>query len=138
MVMLEKPRFADVDPTIQDRLIVGPRTQEEALRMENPLQEGEFVILKDEPNAVTWYCAEIRKILADRIEVKLSRIPNKAKGKALKRSDLSQDMVYEQRHWFANHDTPEHKSWKNEVFMVGKDTSRGCRQTCVNSRSRFV
>ena len=69
MVMLEKPRFADVDPTIQERLIVGPRTQEEALRMENPLQEGEFVILKDEPNAVTWYCAEIRKILADRIEV---------------------------------------------------------------------
>jgi hypothetical protein len=69
MVMLEKPGFADVDPTIQDRLIVGPQPQEEALRMDNPLREGEFVILKDEPNAVTWYCAEIRKILADRIEV---------------------------------------------------------------------
>jgi hypothetical protein len=27
------------------------------------------VILKDDPNAETWYCAEIRKILADRIEV---------------------------------------------------------------------
>jgi hypothetical protein len=29
-----------------------------------------YVILKDDPNATTWYfCAEIRKILADRIEV---------------------------------------------------------------------
>jgi hypothetical protein len=69
MVMLEKPRFADADPTIEDRLIIGPRPQEEALRMDNPLQEGEFVIIKDEPNATTWYCAEVRKILADRIEV---------------------------------------------------------------------
>ncbi len=34
-----------------------------------PLQEGEFVIIKDDPKATTWYCAEIRKILADRIEV---------------------------------------------------------------------
>ena len=33
-------------------------------------REGEFVVLKDDPNAETWYwCAEIRKILADRIEV---------------------------------------------------------------------
>ncbi len=30
MVMLEKPRFADADPTIEDRLIIGPRPQEEA------------------------------------------------------------------------------------------------------------
>jgi hypothetical protein len=34
-----------------------------------PLQEGEYVIMKDDPNAGDWYCAEIRKILADRIEV---------------------------------------------------------------------
>jgi hypothetical protein len=34
----------------------------------NPLQEGEFVIMKDDPNANDWYCAEIRKILADRID----------------------------------------------------------------------
>jgi hypothetical protein len=33
------------------------------------LQEGEFIIFKDNPNAHDWYCAEIRKVLADRIEV---------------------------------------------------------------------
>jgi hypothetical protein len=69
MVMLEKPRFADADPTIENSLIIGPQLQAEALRAGNPLQEGEFVILKDDPDATTWYCAEIKKILADRIEV---------------------------------------------------------------------
>ncbi len=43
--------------------------QIDATVTEQPLQEGKFVILKDEPNAKMWYCAEIRKILADRIEV---------------------------------------------------------------------
>jgi hypothetical protein len=69
MVMLEKPRFADADPTIENRLVIGPQLQAEALRTENPPQEGEFVIIKDDPNAATWYCAEVRKILADRIDV---------------------------------------------------------------------
>jgi hypothetical protein len=35
----------------------------------NPLQEGEFVIIKDDPKAETWYCAEVMKLLADRFEV---------------------------------------------------------------------
>jgi hypothetical protein len=33
------------------------------------VKEGVFVIVKDDPNARAWYCAEVRKILADRIEV---------------------------------------------------------------------
>jgi hypothetical protein len=33
------------------------------------LKEGEFIILKDDPEAKDWYCAEVRSILADRIEV---------------------------------------------------------------------
>ena len=35
----------------------------------NALKEGELIILKDDPEAKDWYCAEIRSILADRIEV---------------------------------------------------------------------
>ena len=69
MVMLEKPRFASEDPTIANRSIIGPQLNSEASRTANPLQEGEFVIMKDDPMAVTWYCAEVRKVLADRIEV---------------------------------------------------------------------
>jgi hypothetical protein len=46
MVMLEKPRFEDADPTIEDRLIIGPQQQAEALRAGSPLQEDEFVIIK--------------------------------------------------------------------------------------------
>ncbi len=33
------------------------------------LQEGEIIILKDEPEAKDWYCAEVRAVLADRLEV---------------------------------------------------------------------
>jgi hypothetical protein len=69
MVMLEKPRFVGEDPTIANRAIIGPQLNSEASRTANPLQEGEFVIMKDDPGAVTWYCAEVRKLLADRIEV---------------------------------------------------------------------
>ncbi len=69
MVMLEKPRFASEDPTIADRIIIEPQLNTEASRAANPIQEGEFVIIKDDPNAETWYCAEVRKILADRLEV---------------------------------------------------------------------
>jgi hypothetical protein len=69
MVMLEKPRFASEDPTIADGIFIEPQLNTEASRAANPIQEGEFVIIKDDPNAETWYCAEVRKILADRLEV---------------------------------------------------------------------
>jgi hypothetical protein len=69
MVMLEKPSFTRGDPTIADRINIEPQLNTEAPRASNPFQEGEFVIIKDDPNAETWYCAEIRKILADRLEV---------------------------------------------------------------------
>jgi hypothetical protein len=69
MIILEKPRIPDYDPTIGNRTIIGTQLNDLASRTANPLQEGEFVIMKDDPNAKDWYCAEIRKILADRIEV---------------------------------------------------------------------
>jgi hypothetical protein len=67
--MLEKPRIMDEDPTTRDKLIIATQINNNASRMAQPLQEGEYVIIKDDPDAIDWYCAEIRKILADRIEV---------------------------------------------------------------------
>jgi hypothetical protein len=69
MIILEKPSTRDEDPTIRDNVIIATQANNKAVRINNPLQEGEFVIIKDDPNAKDWYCAEIRKILADRIEV---------------------------------------------------------------------
>jgi hypothetical protein len=69
MVILEKPSTTDEDPTIRDKVVIPTQTSSNAVTINNPLQEGEFVIIKDDPNAKDWYCAEIRKILADRIEV---------------------------------------------------------------------
>jgi len=69
MVLLEKPKADDNDPTIRDRRIIEAQKFTIASHETNPLQEGEFVIIKDDPHARDWYCAEVRKILADRIEV---------------------------------------------------------------------
>jgi hypothetical protein len=69
MILLEKPKDGDQDPTIEDRMVIGVQTGTDEIQLINPLQEGEFIIVKDDPNANDWYCAEIRKVLADRIEV---------------------------------------------------------------------
>ena len=68
MVLLEKPRKEAEDPTIADRLIIGPHVAYGAVEaaehegeQSQPLQEGEFIIIKDDPKAATWYCAEINK-----------------------------------------------------------------------------
>ncbi len=69
MIMLEKPREADGDPTIRDRIVIATHAHTSALRTVYSLQEGEFIIVKDDPKANDRYCAEIRKVLAERIEV---------------------------------------------------------------------
>jgi hypothetical protein len=69
MNMLGKPTIADDDPAIRDRIIIKTHQHNNTSRITHPLQEGEFVIIKDDPGGSDWYCAEIRTILADRIEV---------------------------------------------------------------------
>ena len=69
MVLLEKPKADDHDPAVRDRRIIEVQKYTIESQEINPLQEGEFVIIKDDPQARDWYCAEVRKILADRIEV---------------------------------------------------------------------
>jgi hypothetical protein len=69
MVMVKCKVRVKVRIIIADRIIIEPQVNTEASRVSNPIQEGEFVIIKDDPNAETWYCAEVRKILADRFEV---------------------------------------------------------------------
>jgi hypothetical protein len=69
MIMLEKPVIMSEDPTTRDNPIIATQINNSVSRTAQPLQEGEYVIMKDDPSAKDWYCAEIRKILADRIEV---------------------------------------------------------------------
>ncbi len=59
----------DYDPTVRSGEVIETQLNDYASRIMKPLQEDEYVIMKDGPNAGDWYCAEIRKILADRIEV---------------------------------------------------------------------
>jgi hypothetical protein len=49
MIILEKLRISDYDPTIRNRTIIRTQLNNNASRTANPLQEGEFVIMKDDP-----------------------------------------------------------------------------------------
>ena len=148
MVMLEKPRFRDADPTIEDRLIIGPQQQVEASTAGNPLQEGEFVIIKDDPNATTWYCAEVRKILVDRIEVNYYTTCTPALGNYQEASITQKEKRLREatflRTWCLNRGTglptttpPITNHERNEAFMVGKNTTRRHRQARSDTRSRI-
>ena len=58
-----------VDPETERERSVGTRISSIMDLRENALKEGEIIILKDDPEAKDWYCAEIRSIMVDRIEV---------------------------------------------------------------------
>ena len=69
MIITRRIRPDEMDPTLKHSNRRGTRLHRKDKHQTEPLEEGEFVILKDEPNAKDWYCAEIRAILTDRIEV---------------------------------------------------------------------
>ncbi len=69
MVLLKKPRPSDADPDFIKHQAIGTRLCSKDELNLHALKEGEIIILKDEPEAKDWYCAEIRSVLADRIEV---------------------------------------------------------------------
>ncbi len=69
MVLLRKVRPDEQDPTYHQERSQGTRISSKQDLEENHLKEGEIVILKDDPKAKDWYCAEVRAVLPDRIEV---------------------------------------------------------------------
>ncbi len=69
MVLLRKARTDEQDPTYHQERSQGTRISSKQDLEENRLREGEVVILKDDPKAKDWYCAEVRAVLPDRIEV---------------------------------------------------------------------
>ena len=58
-----------IQPREISKPIIATQINNNASRTAQPLQEGEYVIMKYNPSPNDWYCADIRKILADRIEV---------------------------------------------------------------------
>ena len=69
MVLLKKPKPVDIEPEFTRERSLGTRASSKDDLKEHPIREGEFLILKDDPNAKDWYCAEVRTILVDRVEV---------------------------------------------------------------------
>ena len=89
MILLRKPRPDDQDPVDYRERSQGTRMSSARDIAENPLKEGEFVILKDDPEAKDWYCAEIRAVLPDRIEVNYytTQAPSLANYETASRND---------------------------------------------------
>ncbi len=52
MIILEKPIMADYDPIVRNGEVIETQLNNHASRSMKPLQEGEYVIMKDDPNAV--------------------------------------------------------------------------------------
>jgi hypothetical protein len=69
MVLLQKPEPVDIEPEFTRERSLGTRVRSKNDLNEHPIKEGEFLILKGDPNAKDWYCAEVRTVLVDRIEV---------------------------------------------------------------------
>jgi hypothetical protein len=124
--MLEKPRIMDEDPTTRDKPIIATQLNNNATRTAQPLQEGEYVIMKDDPSANDWYCTEIRKILADRIEVNYYTTITPAlanyKDASVKVRSKNIKAATFLRTWCLDKGcTSVNESWEVKPFMVGKN-----------------
>jgi hypothetical protein len=69
MVLLRKPKPEEVEPEFTCERSLGTRASSKNDLNDHPIREGEFLILKDDPKAKDWYCAEVRAVLVDRVEV---------------------------------------------------------------------
>jgi hypothetical protein len=60
MVLLKKPQPDDIAPEeIRERSIGTRMSSKDDLTKHNALKEGELIMLKDDPEAKDWYCAEV-------------------------------------------------------------------------------
>jgi hypothetical protein len=115
-----------------------------------PLQEPGrricYYIGGDDPKAKTWYCAEVRKILADRFGVNYctTATPIKIPGFVLMQKEKRVKEANFLRTWcldrgadgVTNDVTTSHQSRKDETPMVGKGTIRRYRQAHTRTRCR--
>ncbi len=101
--------------------------------------------MKDDPNAGDWYCAEIRKILADRIEVNYyttatPALVNYQESTVNERSRSIKSATF-LRTWCLDRGTHDYAnnygSWEIELSMVGKNPNGGCGQTHIDKSNRI-
>ncbi len=67
MISLVPPKEIKVDPSISVTKGKPPHLHR-SLKL-SPIEEGEYVIIKDTKDAKSWYCAQVLEKLSDRIKV---------------------------------------------------------------------
>jgi len=65
MISLVSPKDIKVDPSVPDS---KPPHLHRSLKL-SPIEEGEYIIIKDTKDAKSWYCAQVLEKLPDRIKI---------------------------------------------------------------------
>jgi hypothetical protein len=134
MVLLKKPRPEEVEPEIAREHFIGTRLSSKDDLNLHAFKEGEIIILKDEPEAKDWYCAEVRAILADRIEVnyfttQAQALDDYGDCSIQKRKERLKEALFLRTYYMskwgqrkANYHATISKACKDKSSLVGKDS----------------
>jgi hypothetical protein len=145
MVLLKKPRPNDSEPETMKEQSIGTRLCSKDDLILHALKEGEIIILKDEPEAKDWYCAEIRAVLADRIEVNYftTQAPalddydecsiQKRKSRLREALLVSQNLVSMWGQRKANHRPTINETCKDKSSLVGKNPHGRSNKSCSST-----
>jgi hypothetical protein len=133
MVLLKKPRPSDADPDFMKYQSMGTRLCSKDDSNLHALKEGEIIIIKDESEAKDWHCAEVRAVLADRIEVNYftTQTPalddygecsiQKRKARLREALPVSQNLVSKWGQRRANHQSTINETCKDKSSLVRKN-----------------
>jgi hypothetical protein len=67
MISLIPPKEIEIDPSDACREGYPPHLHQSLTH--TPIEEGEYIIIKDTENSKTWYCTQVLEKLPDRIKV---------------------------------------------------------------------
>ena len=97
MISLIPPTEIKSDPSDPNLIEKAPHAHQSIAL--SPVEEGEYVILKDTKDSKTWYCAQVLEKLPDRIKVNyhttsISALPKYGKATHAKRLQRLQELIF--------------------------------------------
>ena len=102
MISLIPPTEIKSDPSDPNLIEKAPHAHRSIAL--SPVEEGEYVILKDTKDSNTWYCAQVLERLPDRIKVNyhttsILALPKYSKATDIQRLRRLQELTFSLRTW---------------------------------------
>jgi hypothetical protein len=96
MISLIPPKNIRNDPSDANREGYSPHLHQSLAH--SPIEEGEYIIIKDTKNSKTWYCAQVLENLPDRINLAIttstSSLPKHKKATDEERLHRMQEVIF--------------------------------------------